>query len=234
MVDRIRRATECYLPFHGNCCIFFKIGNMDANILIKKEKNLKPVVHASRIGIVLWFIFIVFFFFRRPSRAWWYSVVLWFIYFRSWWYSVVLWFIYSRAWWYSIVLWFIYSRAWWYSIVLWFIYSRAWWYSVVLWFIYSRAWWYSVVLWFIFIVFFFWAGGPLELGDIEECVTTNTLCIKCPYHGWKFDLETGGCFFPGSHGKPAQVYPVKVDEETGDLWVGFRSFSDLYFLKPLE
>ncbi|XP_047494043.1 Rieske domain-containing protein-like [Penaeus chinensis] len=34
------------------------------------------------------------------------------------------------------------------------------------------------------------AGGPLHIGDIED-VPGKSLCVRCPYHGWKFDLKTG-------------------------------------------
>lgn len=34
-------------------------------------------------------------------------------------------------------------------------------------------------------------GGPLgELGDIEEY--NGTSCIRCPWHNYRFSLETGG------------------------------------------
>jgi len=70
------------------------------------------------------------------------------------------------------------------------------------------------------------AGGPLEVGDIEEL--GGSPCVRCPYHGWRFDLRTGECRFPGRHGAAAAVFPVRV-ERSGTLWVGFRAFHPGYF-----
>ncbi|KXS08990.1 hypothetical protein M427DRAFT_262305 [Gonapodya prolifera JEL478] len=40
------------------------------------------------------------------------------------------------------------------------------------------------------------AGGPLELGDIEELETTSGRpAVRCPLHSYDFDLVTGECFF---------------------------------------
>ncbi|XP_071524899.1 uncharacterized protein [Panulirus ornatus] len=33
------------------------------------------------------------------------------------------------------------------------------------------------------------AGGPLHIGDIET-LPDQSLCVRCPYHGWKFNLKT--------------------------------------------
>ncbi|CAL4141325.1 unnamed protein product [Meganyctiphanes norvegica] len=77
------------------------------------------------------------------------------------------------------------------------------------------------------------AGGPLHVGDIEE-LPDQSLCVRCPYHGWKFDLATGKCRHPSSRGDMStKVYPVKVDHYTGDLSVGFIEFSPLYFSTPM-
>jgi len=39
----------------------------------------------------------------------------------------------------------------------------------------------------------------------------------------------GECKFPGSHGKTAEVYPMKVNKGTGELWVGFKQIHPSYF-----
>jgi NAD(P)H-dependent nitrite reductase small subunit len=46
-------------------------------------------------------------------------------------------------------------------------------------------------------------GGPLGEGDVEGTVVT------CPWHGWQFDVKTGGCV----NNPAAQVksFPVKVE-----------------------
>ncbi|ROT75077.1 Rieske domain-containing protein isoform X1 [Penaeus vannamei] len=73
------------------------------------------------------------------------------------------------------------------------------------------------------------AGGPLHVGDIED-VPGKSLCVRCPYHGWKFDLETGKCCHPKSRGDlSAIVYPVRVDPESGEMAVGFDQFNPFYF-----
>ncbi|KAK8748950.1 hypothetical protein OTU49_015611 [Cherax quadricarinatus] len=33
------------------------------------------------------------------------------------------------------------------------------------------------------------SGGPLHIGDIES-LPDQSLCVRCPYHGWKFNLVT--------------------------------------------
>ncbi|ESO97837.1 hypothetical protein LOTGIDRAFT_152940 [Lottia gigantea] len=71
------------------------------------------------------------------------------------------------------------------------------------------------------------AGGPLHLGDIEELPNGN-LCVKCPWHSWKFDLETGHAEFPKGQSKTAVTYRVKVTE-TGEIYIGFARLSDRYF-----
>lgn len=47
--------------------------------------------------------------------------------------------------------------------------------------------------------------GRLEFG-LEGRV------LKCPWHGWEFDLETGECLF-GVSQRRAKVYPVEVEAE---------------------
>ncbi len=62
-------------------------------------------------------------------------------------------------------------------------------------------------------------GGPLCLGTVQERVTgepgryslSGRSVLRCPWHGWEFDLETGRCVDEPS--LRAAVYPVRVDGE---------------------
>jgi len=40
--------------------------------------------------------------------------------------------------------------------------------------------------------------------------------LKCPWHGWEFDLATGACLF-GVSGRRVKTYPVEVRE--GQVYV---------------
>lgn len=61
-------------------------------------------------------------------------------------------------------------------------------------------------------------GGPLCLGTVEERVTgepgsyalSGRSVLRCPWHGWEFDLETGRCVDEPS--LRAAVYPVRVED----------------------
>jgi len=60
-------------------------------------------------------------------------------------------------------------------------------------------------------------GAPLCLGRVQERLTgtpgsyvrSGRLTLRCPWHGWEFDLETGVC--PDDESMRAAVYPVRVD-----------------------
>jgi nitrite reductase (NADH) small subunit len=60
-------------------------------------------------------------------------------------------------------------------------------------------------------------GGPLCLGRVSERVEgepgvyalVDRRTLRCPWHGWEFDLETGACLDEPS--LRAAVYPVRVD-----------------------
>jgi len=52
-------------------------------------------------------------------------------------------------------------------------------------------------------------GGPLGEGSLDDKVVT------CPWHGWKYDVTTGGC--KTSPAAKIQVFPVKV--QGSDLFV---------------
>lgn len=47
--------------------------------------------------------------------------------------------------------------------------------------------------------------GELDFG-LEDKV------LKCPWHGWEFDLATGACLF-GVSGRRVKTYPVEVRED---------------------
>ena len=75
-------------------------------------------------------------------------------------------------------------------------------------------------------------GGPLHLGDIEEI--DKSICVKCPWHGWKIDLETGKVVHPVGHGIEATLtFPVKVNDN-GDMFVGFDGLNTKYFKTDFE
>jgi nitrite reductase (NADH) small subunit len=61
-------------------------------------------------------------------------------------------------------------------------------------------------------------GGPLCLGRVVERVggepgvyeLTGRRSLRCPWHGWEFDLETGVCV--DEPALRAAVYPVRVED----------------------
>jgi nitrite reductase (NADH) small subunit len=60
-------------------------------------------------------------------------------------------------------------------------------------------------------------GGPLCLGRVGERLgggpgvyeLAGRRALRCPWHGWEFDLETGTCLDDPS--LRAAVYPVRVE-----------------------
>ncbi|HLR13333.1 MAG TPA: Rieske (2Fe-2S) protein [Burkholderiaceae bacterium] len=52
-------------------------------------------------------------------------------------------------------------------------------------------------------------AGELNYGMENEI-------IKCPWHGWEFDIKTGECLF-GVSNKRVRTYPVSIRE--GDVYV---------------
>nr|XP_053631437.1 uncharacterized protein LOC128687890 isoform X3 [Cherax quadricarinatus] len=77
------------------------------------------------------------------------------------------------------------------------------------------------------------SGGPLHIGDIES-LPDQSLCVRCPYHGWKFNLVTGRCHHPKTRQDlSAMVFPVKVNPQNGELDIGFSEFNPFYFTTPL-
>ena len=51
---------------------------------------------------------------------------------------------------------------------------------------------------------------PSKLGELEYGYEDRVL--KCPWHGWEFDLETGECLF-GVSARRAKTYPVEVRDD---------------------
>lgn len=70
------------------------------------------------------------------------------------------------------------------------------------------------------------AGAPVCRGEIEHPVTTDgpggravraadRPALRCPWHHWEFDLESGASLCPIS--PRIKVYPVR--EKDGRIWV---------------
>jgi nitrite reductase (NADH) small subunit len=61
------------------------------------------------------------------------------------------------------------------------------------------------------------SGAPLCLGSVVERSTgrpgeyrgSGRPVLRCPWHGWEYDLETGRCL--DDAGMRAAVYPVRVE-----------------------
>ncbi len=51
-------------------------------------------------------------------------------------------------------------------------------------------------------------GGPLSRGHLET--VSDTVAVRCPLHGWLFDLETGRCL--NQPGVCATAYQVKFSD----------------------
>lgn len=76
-------------------------------------------------------------------------------------------------------------------------------------------------------------GGPLHLGDIEELGQARLPCIVCPWHSWKYCLQTGRLKFPHKKNITVGTYPVQVTAK-GELYLGFKSLSTDYFNAGME
>lgn len=50
----------------------------------------------------------------------------------------------------------------------------------------------------------------------EFCYGMEEQVVKCPWHGWEFDIKTGECLF-GVSDKRVKTYPVSVRD--GDVYV---------------
>ncbi|XP_064602383.1 Rieske domain-containing protein-like [Liolophura sinensis] len=71
------------------------------------------------------------------------------------------------------------------------------------------------------------AGGPLHLGDIET-LPDMSVCVRCPWHSWRFELKTGQVRQPKGRQISAKIYPVQVKQD-GTLLVGFSELNSKYF-----
>lgn len=49
-------------------------------------------------------------------------------------------------------------------------------------------------------------SGPLVRGKIEKVPESGALAVRCPIHGWLFELETGRCLTRSSASIP--TFPV--------------------------
>ena len=77
-------------------------------------------------------------------------------------------------------------------------------------------------------------GGPLCEGDIEDITLENdrtSVCVTCPWHGWKFKLDSGECTHTEDYVQ--SVYPCKVSDEN-EVLVGFKGFCSNQFEKDLD
>ena len=71
-------------------------------------------------------------------------------------------------------------------------------------------------------------GGPLCSGVVggtmvnsepqEWVVGLEGRVLRCPWHGWEFDLETGRALFDGERAR-VRVYPVSVEDGQVLLYV---------------
>ncbi|GAB1598367.1 Rieske domain-containing protein-like [Argonauta hians] len=72
------------------------------------------------------------------------------------------------------------------------------------------------------------SGGPLHMGDIEE-MPNGALCVRCPWHSWRFNLVNGTVIWPEAReDKKTTVYHTKVDCN-GTIYVAFNCFNEKYF-----
>ena len=71
-------------------------------------------------------------------------------------------------------------------------------------------------------------GGPLHLGDVEELGEARLPCVVCPWHSWKFSLQSGLLKVPHSKNVKLVTFPVRVDDK-GQVFVGVKSLSPVYF-----
>ncbi len=67
------------------------------------------------------------------------------------------------------------------------------------------------------------------MGDIEV-LPDQTVCVRCPWHSWCYDLATGQLRRPKGRNIRATVYPTKVTEN-GTILVGFEEIAAEYFTK---
>lgn len=59
-------------------------------------------------------------------------------------------------------------------------------------------------------------SGPLVRGKVEKAPDTGDWTVRCPIHGWLFDLKTGECLTRPSASVP--TYPV--ERRNGEIRLG--------------
>lgn len=72
-------------------------------------------------------------------------------------------------------------------------------------------------------------GGPLHLGEIEE-INETSVCIRCPWHKWTFNLNTGRCVLDDhEHHQDVRLtrYPTRIVD--GMIRIGFQSLDRQVF-----
>lgn len=67
-------------------------------------------------------------------------------------------------------------------------------------------------------------GGPLHLGDIEDI--DGQICVACPWHNWRFNLENGTSLVSPDH--QMQFYQVKVAYDQ-EIYIGFEGIDQETF-----
>ncbi len=56
--------------------------------------------------------------------------------------------------------------------------------------------------------------GPLSRGTVEAAAEGTGCFVRCPMHGWRFDLATGD-----SHGRPANATVYAVIQKDESLYI---------------
>ena len=70
------------------------------------------------------------------------------------------------------------------------------------------------------------------MGEIEV-LPDSSLCVRCPWHSWKFSLQNGKCITGVLDGNVRlSTYPIKIEYETGRLSAGFQTLCKDYFQEP--
>lgn len=86
---------------------------------------------------------------------------------------------------------------------------------------------YVCMYWLVTTWVVYFTGGPLHLGDIET-LPDMSVCVRCPWHSWRFELKTGQVRQPKGRQLSATIYPVQVKQD-GTLLVGFSELNSKYF-----
>lgn len=81
-------------------------------------------------------------------------------------------------------------------------------------------------------------GGPLHMGDIED--VAGMTCVRCPWHHYKFELQSGKCVGMGrittTNGMQQRQHEAKV--EGGRVYIKLNTRgaypSDRYYTPQME